>query len=128
MEKENSKKSDETKKKILVVEKNPVRRGDLIALLTINNYLPHGVDGLGSAVEIIKEWIPDLAIIDLHSKNRLEGVRLVEYFKSKRCLRKIPIIILMGEARYYFKKKYPIIYRPLKDKEVLENARKLLKE
>lgn len=83
--------------KILVIEDDPVIRGNLIDLLELENYMvSHAEDGL-SGVQLARESLPDLIICDIMMPN-LDGYGVLTALRTQPATAMIPFIFLTAKA------------------------------
>jgi len=88
-------------KKVLVVDDDPDVRLVNVTVVEENGYTPlvaaNGEEGL----QIIKEEIPDLVILDVLMPKQ-SGLRLYSELKTDKSLKNIPVVILSGIAKRTF--------------------------
>ena len=84
-------------KRILIVDDEPHIRRLLKARLEYHNFEVHeGEDG-ESAIRLMKELKPDLAIIDV-GMPKMDGYTFVKVFKSRYSMEEVPIVVLTGRS------------------------------
>jgi two-component system, response regulator PdtaR len=82
--------------KILLVEDNEIIAFDLEALLTEWGYEVVGCATSGAAaVRLFQEFQPDLALVDVHLDDDMDGIATVQKFNTMRL---IPIVYLTAQA------------------------------
>jgi PAS domain S-box-containing protein len=85
-----------TKKRILVVEDEPVLAKGVQRLLTRSGYDVLGPLREGEeAVQYAKDFAPDLALMDITLQGRMDGIEAAEKIRS---LREIPVIYLTARS------------------------------
>ena len=87
----------EEKHKILIVDDEPQITRVLKTTLSSRGYLTRTASDGDDALQVIKEWSPDLVITDLRMPN-MDGLQLCRHLRAKS---QIPIIVLSvrGEER-----------------------------
>ena len=92
-----SKGSGEMKKKILVVDNDPVMLKFMTNLLEKRGHqVLTAKDGL-SAIDVLKDYVPDITFIDLIMPN-ISGEKLCRFIRSRPRLKDVYIVILSAIA------------------------------
>ena len=90
-------------KKVLIVDDDPDVRLFSKTVLEENDYLPLEATNGEEGMEIIKEEMPDLLILDILMP-RESGIRLYRKMKTDKSLKHIPVIVLSGIAEKSFQR------------------------
>jgi DNA-binding LytR/AlgR family response regulator len=111
------------KRKILIVEDEFIIADKLQEVLEENGYEVLGIkDNYDDAIRILKETLPDLALLDIHIKGKKDGIELAGYIHSHY---RIPIIFLSAfddaETIRRAKSAYPDAYL-VKSKPMVEDG------
>jgi len=115
------------KKNILVVDDEKDIVEFLRQLLEDNGYeVTPAYDGL-EAMELIRERKPDLILLDLQMPEET-GTGLYRKLQHKKEYKGIPVIVISGLAGSYLavSKSVPVIEKPPREENVLEEVRKAL--
>jgi len=88
-------------KRVLVVDDDPDVRLFNTTVLEENGYTPLVATNGQEGLEIIREEVPDLVILDVMMPKQ-SGIRLYRELKTDKALKKIPVIILSGIAEKTF--------------------------
>jgi CheY-like chemotaxis protein len=115
------------KKNILVVDDEKDIVEFLRQLLEDNGYeVTPAYDGL-EAMELIRERKPDLILLDLQMPEET-GTGLYRKLQHKKEYKDIPVIVISGLAGSYLavSKSVPVIEKPPREENVLEEVRKAL--
>lgn len=86
-------------KKILIVDDESDTRAYLNALLAENGYQTRQAAEVEEALQVVREFMPDLVTLDIIMPNQ-SGMKFYRQLCQDNELRKIPVIILSGVARY----------------------------
>jgi CheY-like chemotaxis protein len=117
------------KKHVLVVDDEQDIVEFLTQLLEDNGYeVTSANDGL-AAMSLVEEKKPDLILLDLQMPEET-GTGLYRKLQHKKDFKDIPVIIISGLAGNYLavSKSVPVIDKPPKEENVLEEVRKALGE
>lgn len=90
-------------KKVLIVDDDPDVRLFSKTVLEENDYFPLEATNGEEGMEIIKEEMPDLLILDILMP-RESGIRLYRKLKTDKSLKHIPVIVLSGIAEKSFQR------------------------
>jgi CheY-like chemotaxis protein len=115
------------KKNILVVDDEKDIVEFLTQLLEDNGYeVTSANDGL-AAMKLVQERKPDLILLDLQMPEET-GTGLYRKLHNKKEYKDIPVIVISGLAGSYLavSKSVPVIDKPPKEENVLEEVRKAL--
>ena len=115
------------KKHVLVVDDEKDIVEFLTQLLEDNGYeVTSAGDGL-AAMNLVQERKPDLILLDLQMPEET-GTGLYRKLQHKKEFKDIPVIIISGLAGNYLavSKSVPVIDKPPKEENVLEEIRKAL--
>ncbi len=115
------------KKNVLVVDDEKDIVEFLTQLLEDNGYeVTPAYDGL-EAMELIRERKPDLILLDLQMPEET-GTGLYRKLQHKKEYKDIPVIVISGLAGSYLavSKSVPVIEKPPREENVLEEVRKAL--
>jgi CheY-like chemotaxis protein len=115
------------KKNILVVDDEKDIVEFLKQLLEDNGYeVTPAYDGL-EAMELVRESKPDLILLDLQMPEET-GTGLYRKLQHKKEFKDIPVIVISGLAGSYLavSKSVPVIEKPPREENVLEEVRKAL--
>ena len=118
-----------SKKDILVVDDEKDIVEFLTQLLEDNGYQVRSAhDGL-AAMNLVVEKKPDLILLDLQMPEET-GTGLYRKLQHKKEYKDIPVIVISGLAGSYVavSKSVPVIEKPPKEENVLEEVRKALGE
>jgi CheY-like chemotaxis protein len=118
-----------TKQDILVVDDEKDIVEFLTQLLEDNGYeVRSAYDGL-EAMKLIQESKPDLILLDLQMPEET-GTGLYRKLQHKKEYKDIPVIVISGLAGSYLavSKSVPVLDKPPKEENVLQEVRKVLGE
>lgn len=113
---------DTSQKKILIVEDNLIVGSDLKRTLEQFGYYVTGIAISGyQAVEIFRESIPDLVLMDVMLKGEHDGIKTVDLLNS---IEKVPVIFLTAYSdndtlkRAAEREPYAYLIKPFHDREL----------
>lgn len=117
------------KKHVLVVDDEKDIVEFLTQLLEDNGYqVSSANDGL-EAMKLVEESKPDLILLDLQMPEET-GTGLYRKLQHKKDFKDVPVIVISGLAGSYVavSKSVPVIDKPPKEENVLQEVRKALGE
>ncbi len=115
------------KKHLLVVDDEQDVRGYLRDLLVDNGYDVSVAENGTAAMEIIRESVPDLILLDLMMPKGT-GTDLYRRLHQQKEFRDIPVIVISGLPGRHIavSKSVPVFDKPIDEKGVLEEIRNAL--
>ncbi len=110
--------------KILVIDQDTQTAGMVSTVLPVKSYVIRQAKHIEDAKEIVKDWTPELILID-HSLPGTNGIGLLEDIRTDKHLRQIPAIICIEvERRELLGKAFELgavdfLLKPLRKEELL---------
>ena len=122
------------RKKILVVDDNPVVVTSLCLKLTAAGYLPVTAEDGSEAVAQVRKEAPELILLDLNypadvGSMQWDGFRIIEWLHRLESAKKIPIIVITGaedektKERVFASGAVAIFQKPLEHDDLLKVIR-----